>query len=158
MGSKNSVCPSALLLLFPFSVFAGRRSKGEKKEKKEVCYDCYDEQTLSPKIKHYPFLAVKMLSQGKQPEFPEVWLLKAPSSQPWVCLFPPSQRFLRNQACRFVLRASPKARMAPHLREHLANKGRPNEREQMVRENSPVVPWEQQERGEWGHSQGGSIS
>lgn len=48
--------------------------------------------------------------------------------------------------------------MAPRLREHLANKGRPNEAEQMVRENSPVAPWEQQERGEWGHSQGGFIS
>lgn len=81
-------------------------------------------------------------------------------SQRCVCLFPPSQRFLRNQACRFLPRASTKARMALRLREHLANKGRPNEAEQMVRENSPVVPCEQPvqwERGERGQSQGGFV-
>lgn len=38
--------------------------------------------------------------------------------------------------------------MAPGLREHLANKGSPNEAEQMVRENNPGTPWEQQERGD----------
>lgn len=51
--------------------------------------------------------------------------------------------------------------MAPCLREHLANKGRPNEAEQMVGENSPIAPCEQPaqwERGARGQSRGGFIS
>lgn len=39
--------------------------------------------------------------------------------------------------------------MAPWLQEHLANKGRPDEAEQMVRENLPIAPWE------WGQPPGG---
>lgn len=92
-----------------------------------------------------------MLSWEKGAQIPGGMAFKG--SQPCICLFLPSLRFLRNQVCGFLLRA----RMALCLQEHLANEGRPNEAKQMVRGDSPVAPCEPAQ-GERGQSRVGLIS